>query len=157
MVRSFSKLALAHSRRLLSLVLLPALVLGTLPQTACLCADGHVEMACRALAARSAAKHCNGCSHCQPAGQQVRSCCQGHATQPGLAACGTNCCHPLTVAPAPATMAGKVKVEAQQLVAVVVDEAPPALFAGKLQPAICTLDSRPPPFDAVIVFQRLTI
>ena len=157
MFRSVSKLAKTYARRFVSLVLLPALMLGTLPQTACLCADGHVELACRTLAARSVAQVCNGCSHCQHSGQQVRSCCQAHTQQLGLAACGTNCCHPLTVAPAPAALAGKVKVETQQVLAAIPEAVPDAMLAGKLTPAVCTLDFIPPPLDAVIVFLRLTI
>ena len=37
---------------ILSLALLPAFLYGTLPHTACICADGHREEHCRALAGK---------------------------------------------------------------------------------------------------------
>src|SRR5262245_43232510 len=79
MLRPVSKLLRTHSERLLALVLVPALVLGTLPQTACICSDGHVEPACRGLASGSA-NSCSGCACCQKS-ERVRSCCRAKCEQ----------------------------------------------------------------------------
>src|SRR5438874_13838811 len=88
MFRRAKKLVYASRERILSLVLLPAFFLGTLPHTACICADGHREAFCRAttcrfLAQRSNTDACGQCSCCKGSGSACdkRSCCQAkHST-----------------------------------------------------------------------------
>src|SRR4051794_28727024 len=50
MFRKLFKLARASRERAFALVMLPAFLLGTLPQTACICADGHRQASCPMLA-----------------------------------------------------------------------------------------------------------
>jgi hypothetical protein len=172
--RRSKKFVNSHCERILSLVLLPAFLLGTLPQTACICADGHRESFCKAaglalLPGGSSASACSGRSCCQEHKKQiVRGCCNAQHSQQtpsqqgpisGVATTQGSCCHLLIEAPPPATTeAAKVSVSVPQDWVAVVQLAPPLNSAGKIR-AACELSdfTGPPPVDAVIVFQRLTI
>jgi hypothetical protein len=172
--RRLKKSVNSHCERILSLVLLPAFFLATLPQTACICADGHRESFCKAaglalLPGGSSPSACSGRSCCQEHGKHiVRSCCAPQHSHPtfsqrrpisGVATAHGSCCHLLIEAPAPATtMAAKVSVSVPQDWVAIVQLAPPLNSAGKIR-AACELSdfTGPPPVDAVIVFQRLTI
>src|SRR5947207_3563752 len=120
MFRKAKKLVVASRERILSLVMLPAFFLATLPHTACICADGHREEFCRATACRFlGAKTCGECSCCQEsaAACQKSSCCHAKHSQPdssksktpttGLTAKTGSCCNPIVEAPGPAVTAGK--------------------------------------------------
>src|SRR5205809_397178 len=127
MFRSVLSPARVSRERVLSLVMLPAFFLGTLPHTACICADGHREAVCRAGACMAinngaGATTCCGCSCCKDRGTPgARSCCQAksccaakHKTTPknGIAA-ENSCCQPIVEAPAPATALTTVAIGPQ--------------------------------------------
>src|SRR6478609_5338551 len=93
-------------RGIFSLALLPAFLCGTLPHTACICADGHREEHCRALSRHTSAPTSAGklrCNCCKPR-DEAPDCCQTEKQdsqrQAGLTASG-NCCHPIIETPAP--------------------------------------------------------
>jgi hypothetical protein len=167
------RLIRTSGERLISLVLLPAFFLGTMPHTACICADGHREefckaTLCRAIGQGSRVSSCCGCSCCKNAGgQQARSCCQKKGCQPtkgsgvpanGLTAKTGSCCNPFVEAAAPSTLAGKTNLGSQLMVVATI--AAPSTFqvAEELHPALDRSSfSTPPPLDAVIVYLHLTI
>ena len=173
MFRGLKTLMHFQGERILALVLVPAFILGTLPQTACICADGHRKPFCKAagsglLPGGSSTNACTGCSCCQGRGTHVvRSCCRAVHGQPvssvpgpmsGVAAIPGSCCHLLVEAPVPATTAAKVSGAAQHDWMVAVQLSQPLITVGKIRPAFELSDvTGPPPLDAVIVFQRLTI
>jgi len=166
MFRRIRKLAIAYRARLLALVLMPALVLGTLPHTACICSDGHREPACQAAARRllgAKASACDGCSCCHDGAPTAgRGCCQA-AAPAGEQSCGLIayqgiCCHFFAASPTPATTAGKAKVVQQQDVAAFFAADRPSHSAFEGRPNFNWFNrSGPPPLNTVIVFQRLTI
>src|SRR5436305_8904639 len=88
MFRNLKKRAMAHRERLVSLVLLPAFFLGTMPHIACICADGHREDFCKAtlcvaVSSGSSNSASCGCSCCKSHGnQQLPSCCRAKTSQP---------------------------------------------------------------------------
>ena len=173
MVRTIKKLVWPHRERILSLVMLPAFLLGTLPHTACICADGHREPCCRAGACMSSASTssrtaCCGCSCCKdrssPEGQACcsgKSCCAGkHSSKPvdGLAAKTGSCCHPFVEAPAPAAKTSKVELDKQLPLLATIESFSSLAAANEVRPALERNSfSAPPPLDAVIVFLHLTI
>jgi len=172
MFRGLNKLVAAHRERIVSLVLLPAFFFATMPHTACICADGHREAFCKAALCRamsngSSATACCGCSCCKNRDTQHGvSCCHGKSCQPasgdsprsnGVAAKTGSCCHPFLEGPAPASVSKADAGSHEALTGAI--ELPTAFIgADEFQP---TLDrsgfSMPPPLDAVIVFQHLTI
>ena len=100
--------------RILSLVLLPAFFLGTLPQAGCICADGHRELFCKAaglvlLPGGSSPSACSGRSCCQDHRKHIfRGCCAAQHSQQtpsqqgpisGIATAQGSCCHLLIEAP----------------------------------------------------------
>jgi hypothetical protein len=169
--RRASRLMRAYRERILSLVLLPAFVLGTLPHPACICADGHREPICQASLHSAAnrgilATACCGCSACkQRSSNQVRNCCRGQeqATnppehKPGLAARDCGCCHPYLESGAPAVAASKVTIRSWSELSAVVNPATPPLPVRTTRLTFRRISwSGPPPVDAAVVFQRLTI
>ena len=173
MFRSIRKFVWPHRERLLALVMLPAFFLASLPHTACICADGHREQFCRAGAchARSSGSNataCCGCSCCQVRDSaQGRSCCRqnahnssGNTPVPGhgLNAKTGPCCKPFVEAPAPAIKSNKVEqLSAKAIVAAVEPLNLPFYIASDRPSVELYHSSTPPPLDAVIVFQRLTI
>src|SRR5438128_731824 len=125
MLHRIKTLVRIHRERMLSLVMLPAFFLATLPHTACICADGHREALCqagicRAINSASGATTCCGCSCCKNrSAGTARSCCQAksccaakHKTADGIAA-KNSCCQPIVEASAPAVAAAKTNVESQ--------------------------------------------
>jgi hypothetical protein len=167
MLRRFRKLVWPHRERLLSLVLLPAFVLGTLPQTACICADGHRELSCkaavcRALAEGSTTAECCGCDCCQQVcGQEQKSCCAkqvvaARQTLFEVTAPPSTCCNPIIEIPAPANAIAKAEVSLKFEWNALARVVPTLELAG-----ICTgfhlFDFKGPPLDLVIEFNRLTI
>jgi hypothetical protein len=173
MFRGMKKLVSTHRERLVSLVLLPAFFFGTMPHTACICADGHREEFCKAALCRaigngSTATTCCGCSCCKGRGaHEGRSCCQAKSCQPanggaapanGIAAKTGSCCQPFFEAPAPAVVSGNADLGSQ--LTFVAATALPTIFIGadEFQPTLARSSfSTPPPLDAVIVFLHLTI
>jgi hypothetical protein len=151
---------------LLSLVLLPAFFLGTLPQTVCICADGHREAACPAIQRRLAVGTC-----CQfQDAPSKRSCCgpkpccgaQGlhHSSSSGcgIAAQTSSCCQPVIEVPIPAIGTKKADTSAQLAMTAAVEPLSSLLLASELWPTLAApTQSTPPPLDAVITFLRLTI
>src|SRR5437773_6441217 len=165
MLRRIKSLARSFRERILSLVILPAFFLGTLPHTACICADGHREALCRAGTCRainsaSGATTCCGCSCCKNrSASGTRSCCQAksccatkHKTADGIAA-KNSCCQPIVEASAPAVAATKTNVESQTHFVAATQFVTTPVGADNSSPAIerCRF-STPPPLDAVIVF-----
>lgn len=172
MFRRVRKLVWPHHERLLALVMLPAFFLATLPHTACICGDGHREAhcnvaACRAINEGNTTGVCCGCACCQTKSGKPCCCCKAKAKQcrqesdklpaPGLAAKTGNCCQPIIEAPAPAKGVEKVSISSQ-LSVVGVLPLPTISEAQPFRLNRLTLDYHgPPPRDAVIVFQHLTI
>lgn len=173
MFRCVSSLARNHRGRLLSLVMLPAFFVGTLPHTACICADGHREewcwaAACRTFTTGGGSAACCGCSCCQVCDtSHEQSCCQGKScgaarrraiSREGIAADADACCRPLVEAPAPAALAAKTGAASQVLPLVTVLP-PPALLVPVEPRGSCARIrfSTPPPLDTVIVFLHLAI
>jgi len=169
MFRRMKKLVRAHRERMLSLVLLPAFFLATLPRQACICPDGHRERTCNALACGLGGASCScGCTCCKSSGPtQQRSCCQAmhrHAAPPGqqpvsgLTAAKGSCCQPIMEAPAPVVSANKGALAKQIESAVAMDVVLPLFVAPSVRPGFTWTDAPDtPPLDVVIVFQRLTI
>jgi hypothetical protein len=172
-LRSIRKFVWPHRERLLSLVMLPAFFLASLPHTACICADGHREPfcragACHAVASGSSATARCGCN-CRQAGgsTQKRDCCEQEACEPkerdgvpadGLVAKSGPCCQPFVEAPIPAIKASKVEQPLRDGLVAFVQSLHPPLHTANDHPSIDLLhSSKPPPLDAVILFQRLTI
>ncbi|HEX5104011.1 MAG TPA: hypothetical protein VFV87_09390 [Pirellulaceae bacterium] len=165
----FRKLAARSRQRLLSLVMLPAFFLATLPHTACICGDGHRVARCNAVACcaikagKSTGVSC-GCPCCQSHSGKP-CCCKAKQAKPacdkcplpGLAAKTGNCCQPVIEAPAPAKSVEKVSPVSPLDVAIgglppTFADAAPGLLARRV------LDHHgPPPVDVVIVYLHLTI
>jgi len=134
------------------LAMLPVFVVGTLPQVACICADGHREMACPKLKG-GVEKH-------------VRSCCAGkvreQVRQPlptsGIGARVVSCCRVVIESP-PATVVVKQSRATDELTHI---DASDRFVSHTAEPSFRTVRSeaahwQPPPRDAVIWFSRLTI
>ena len=171
MFRLVKKLVRPHRERLLALVMLPAFFLATLPHSSCICGDGHRESNCNAAVClaikqgKSTGVSC-GCACCQTNGG--KSCCrkakakQGRQESdqlpaPGLAAQSGNCCQPIIEAPTPAKGVEKVSI-ISQLSVVGLLPLPTNFEARPFRLNRLALDYHgPPPRDAVIVFQHLTI
>jgi len=173
MFRRITRLIRAYRESIVSLVLLPAFFLGTMPHTACICADGHREEFCKAALCRainngSITSNCCGCSCCKNSGaQQQRSCCRAkncesksrsQAPANGVAAKTGSCCHPFVEAPAPATNASNADLSSHLTLVSTIDLPQTSVGVDELQPTLdrssfCT----PPPLDTVIVFLHLTI
>jgi|SRR5262245_24155592 len=150
-------------RGLLSLALLPVFLLGTIPNTACICADGHREEHCRALirgnaAAKSSSK--SGCCCCKPQ-NDAPSCCQAADHQPqtpaGLIASGS-CCHPIIESPAPLAASAKDHAPAKSTLVATLATIDSFWAADATHPTPSWRHlSTPPPIDVVIVYLHLTI
>jgi hypothetical protein len=171
MFHRVTKLARRHRERLLSLALLPVFLLGTLPHTACICADGHRESFCRAaicsaIGGGSAMSACCGCSCCDQHSSsgkkdccQAKSCCsakQDTTHSNGIVA-KNSCCRPFVEPAAPAVVVKKAHRATPLQVAattpLVTLIGADGIFPTIQRGSFCT----PPPLDAVIVFQHLTI
>jgi hypothetical protein len=172
-VRRITRQLRAYREKLISLVVLPVFFFGTMPHTACICADGHREefckaAICRALNQGASTTQCCGCSCCKNAGgQKVRSCCQSKSCEPasgsetpvnGVAAKKGSCCHPYLEDSAPATVSGKASLGSQLVIAATAVGPITLVSADEYLPTL-NLDifSTPPPLDAVIVYLHLTI
>ena len=171
MFRRVINLACLHRERLLSLALLPVFLWGTMPRTACICADGHREAFCRAAVCSAVdggrtTSACCGCSCCgkdsspnSKNGSQAKSCCAAKqkTTRPSGVAARNSCCQPFIESSVLAVAVKKIDSATQLQVAATTplvalngaDGIGPTLQRG----SFCT----PPPLDVVIVFQHLTI
>jgi hypothetical protein len=169
MFRRINKLVHASRETLLSLVMLPAFFLATLPHTACICGDGHRESRCNASACcaikqgKSTDVSC-GCPCCQSHSGKA-CCCKAKPAAsgcekcppPGLAAKNGNCCQPIIETPAPAKSVEEVSVPSPLDVAIgdltsrLADISPSLLVRRPLD------HHGPPPLDVVIVYLHLTI
>src|SRR5438105_15738154 len=116
--RLLSQLQLTR-RGIVSLALLPAFLYAALPHTACICADGHREEHCRALAGKrcdkaSAASAPCSCCKARSETHDERSCCPGNEShqRTGLVAAG-QCCHPIVESPAPLVPSAKADLAAK--------------------------------------------
>ena len=173
MIRKVKKLVAAYRERLVSLVLVPAFFLATMPHTACICADGHREAFCRAalcrmMGAQFGESTCCGCSCCKAGATcEKRSCCKAKHSQEkpidtssgaGLIAKTGSCCLPYVEIPDPGVTAGMsdLKVNSTQVTAIA--PLPTLLPADTIRPTFeRTHHSTPPPLDTVIVYLHLTI
>jgi len=171
MFREVKRRLRRHRERVLSLVLLPAFFLGTMPHTDCICGDGHREVFstpgnCRAcLNSASAAK---GRSCCQTqASPEQRSCCgikhgqepvSGDATDTSCAAKPNCCCKAVIAIPSPVTLSKSSGRTVPPASAAIVESTPAYISAKELGPASeWVRNATPPPLDAVIVYLHLTI
>jgi hypothetical protein len=173
MLRRLRKLALVHGKRLVSLVLLPAFLLGTLPQIACICsaAEGQAaggQPACPTKPRGERETRCSalatGDNCCQPSATPVEpSCCQPKqaanqlSSPEPLARCG-GCCHQVIAPPAPAQTQKKSGALKPQAVDFVIVELPwPSVLADAQGRFTLGVEHAPPPLDLVVVLRRLTI
>lgn len=171
MFRGVKRLMRSHRERLLSLVLLPAFLLGTLPHTDCICGDGHRELFCTP-------GHCRAClSRSSASGAGCHSCCKAHAATEKPSCCATKhceqspaggptsvaanqgcCCKGVLEVPAPVTLSKKSELTGHSTFVAVVESPPAYVAANELWPSFdCVSHSTPPPLDAVIVYLHLTI
>jgi hypothetical protein len=173
MFRRIRKLVWPNRERLLSLVMLPAFFLATLPHTACICADGHRESSCNVWACRAGAPESSKAASCGRScckdcrAKQERNCCHKNAGESakhdsmhvsGLVISTGSCCHPIIEAPAAAIATNKAKQASDQLIAAVVHPLPALVSTVAVRPAFERIHtSTPPPLDAVIVYLHLTI
>ena len=169
MFRLVRKLVRPHRERFLALVMLPAFFLATLPNTACICGDGHREARCNAAACCAIKQGkstgvCCGCPCCQMKSGKPCCCCKAKRSgieprkdcPPGLVAKTGNCCRPIVESPAPAQ--GIEKISLPSTFDVVISELSPTVAdAGQFRLARRTLDYHGPPLDAVVVYLHLTI
>jgi hypothetical protein len=171
--RSYKLIAACRRSKAFAAILVPAFLLGTLPHSACICADGHKEpscnaTACCAMASGKATDGCCGCTCCKPGDDgKPRACCQANhrsktADQKpasGLAAKTGHCCSPIVEAPAPAAAAKKVEPQAHKHLLTAVLPALQSMSALPVPATTRPLDNHhgPPPLDAVIVYLHLTI
>ena len=149
------------------LILIPAFLCGTLPHTACICADGHREEQCRAISRPAAlpdgnsAGKCNCCSSRTITSAAASDCRHSTATESESSSAliaGKSCCQPIVEGPASAIPAAKGDASLQLkclAVSIIADNAPPAATVSFSQPT--SHPSGPPPLDAVIVYLHLTI
>jgi len=169
MFRKLPKLMRAYRERVLALVMLPAFFFGTLPHTACICADGHREASCPMLARHPSSQTssaCGGPACCQRTTDPSRSCCRAKGGPPASAGCGSqcatvgktgSCCHPVIEQAPPAVTAQKSQVASQPVWMATVEMPLSLIPAAALWPAVYSPVQSPPPLDAVIAFSRLTI
>jgi hypothetical protein len=167
MFRRVTNLARVYRERVFSLALVLVFLLGTLPHTACICADGHREEHCQALACRNLATRqakMQKCSCCRDkvGGATEPSCCLAKESQVefdvDLIRAAGSCCNPIVEAPSPMAVSSKVNSASKALVFATIE--PPSLFdlAEHVPPATGWNNrSTPPPLDAVIVYLHLTI
>jgi hypothetical protein len=151
------KIAKAYRARMISLVMLPAFFFGSLPQTACICAGGHREPRCQAMA-------CGVHRHASSEGNDKRSCCQGKVTSGGstaenaVAACATCCCNPIAAPPPPTAEARKLERFAKLAFKSIVSVAPSHVAAHSFAADVLRAKEHvSPPVDRVIVLLHLTI
>ncbi len=169
----YKLIAACRRSKAFAALLVPAFLLATLPQSTCICADGHKEpncnpSACCAIAQGKGDGLCCGCSCRKPGTDGTPQCCCRSKDRPadpvtkpafGLNAKTGNCCNPFVEAPPPA-VGEKTSELASPFKAVFA--ALPVVHLASVVPASSTirpLDNHhgPPPLDAVIVFLHLTI
>jgi|SRR4051812_33936113 hypothetical protein len=167
MLRNLRYRARVFGQRLFSLVLIPAFLCGTLPHTACICADGHREQQCRAIGRPIALPHgssaakCHCCSSHTTSGPATIACCHsttGESQSASSLTAGKSCCQPIVEGPASAIPAAKRDASLQTkclALAIAADGIPPAASVSFSRPT--SHPSGPPPLDAVIVYLHLTI
>lgn len=168
MVRRLRKFVRLHRERLLSLVVLPAFFLASLPHSACICGDGHREPFCTP-------GHCRACN----TSSGDHSCCKGQSSQQEQGCCGTKhdeespagdtsnptvtaktgcCCTGVVEIPAPATVAKKSEFAGHGVIVAIAQRSSAFVSASELWPSFEQINhSTPPPLDAVIVYLHLTI
>jgi hypothetical protein len=168
MFRRIAKQMHAHRERIVSLMLMPAFLIGTMPHTACICADGHREVVCPAMAGRftlqcsnAGARSERSCCSEKVGCCSKASCCRGRQSRPpasGLFAKTGSCCHPIVEAPAPVAPTSKGDVATTSALAATAQSPPSILLANDFPRAYQQVaHSTPPPLDVVIVYLRLTI
>jgi hypothetical protein len=167
MFRRVTNLARVYRERVFSLALVLVFLLGTLPHTACICADGHREEHCQALACRNLATRqakMQKCSCCRDkvGGATEPSCCLAKESQVefgvDLIKAAGSCCNPIVEAPAPMAAAGKVDAASKSLVISVIETSSMFYLADLVRPAVeLSYRSTPPPLDVVIVYLHLSI
>lgn len=170
MFRHITKRLRSHREQLLSMLLIPAFVMSSLPKTACICSDGHSELSCPAISCR--ALHTElascGCSCCKAtddahskACSHGKTCCSKKGTQhtpDGVTALSDCCCHPYVEVPVPILVTKRAEQSTDISLTLPVAPLPLLLSAVEFRPTFPQDNSSiPPPFDAVIVFLHLTI
>ena len=151
--------------RVMALLLVPAIILGTTPRNACACADGHLEFSCNART-------------CSAKDQQGRCCCA--KTNVGKSCCATKkvtnsrsgcadstglqiksqscCCTPVLIASPAITLAKESPaVENSTTNFVATAMLPCEMWPTLVQRNSFACNHAPPPVDRVIVFLHLTI
>lgn len=149
-----------YRARFSALVLLPAIFFGTLPQTACICADGHREANCPKLACSlkkfRVADQRPGCCH---GGRKAAATTNNSAETSNSAETRIvfegRCCRPVIEAPAPVLVGMKTTIDCTATHATTTDSI--AFDLAVVSRPILDFSSPPPPLDTVIVFQHLTI
>jgi hypothetical protein len=164
-LRAGRKLLRKNRGRLVALLMLPAILLGTLPRGVCVCAAELCQSCCQTAAA-PAKTGCGNCACCNAASATgTRECCQ----MPKTSAVGSetdvasvasrHCCHTQTELPSPLTNVRATSLKAlQPSPPQFISAAPPVVVAGQSLPTVAWLrPTCPPPFDRVVVLLRLTI
>lgn len=165
MLRAMRKFAGRYRERVLSLVMLPVFFLSAFPQAVCICADGHRELFCTAVAPATLTINpkasCCTCSCCGAAQTSNRkSCCEGGQTassEAGWLSLKRPCCKLVCEVPAPAAKPNTNSLPTWQ--DVVVAASPEIVLPAAGCDAIQSLSrgNRPPPLDLSIVYLHLTI
>lgn len=168
MLRRVQKLTELHREKFLVAVMLPAFILGTLPQTACICADGRRQencnwQVCQAIRAGDESRVPCGCACC-PTQENHSCCCKAKAADrepvqergPGLTAHSAPCCRAVVEAPPPVKGSEAAASWDIGLICTFAFELTERTEQPRLARRALHLE-RPPPLDAVIVFAHLTI
>lgn len=163
-LRAGRKLLRRNRGRLVALLMLPAILLGTLPRGVCVCAAELCQSCCQT--AVPAKTGCGNGTCCQAKGASgPRACCQmpktsavGNETAEASVA-SRHCCHTQTELPSPLTNVRAAALKAlQPSPPQFISAAPPVVVAGQSLPTVAWLrPTCPPPFDRVVVLLRLTI
>jgi hypothetical protein len=166
-ISSQNRVVSTYRERLLSLVLVPAVFFGTLPHTACICADGHREAFCQAMACRiavtppSEAENCC-CCRAKTSENKTQNCCRGKQSRTDqtceLGAGTGSCCQPIVEAPSPVVISSKAELTMKSLVVAAIEAPNLFRFSTVSWPTLpLAVHSTPPPLDTVIVYLHLTI
>lgn len=167
MLRMLKRRAMAFGERLVALVMLPAFLLGTLPQTVCICAAGEGPSACPTNCCGERDARCapvaSGGHCCSPkAGSAEPSCCRPqqlaeNAAHDSEQTCGA-CCHQILAPPSPAIGGNESSTKSGQAWGLVIDVWPlPFTPAAAQKFSARNSASVLPPLDLVILLRRLTI
>jgi hypothetical protein len=170
MIRNLKKRTWAIREQLLAALLVPTFFFGTLPQIACICADGHRMQHCPLQYCPlqySVSPKRSCCSDHEQTSNATRSCCGSGGCQSqtsdgsrvfAVATANSRCCHPVVELPAPAASVKKADVTAKATLVGMIASPVSLVAATELWPTLAApIQSTPPPLDVVVFFSRLTI